>query len=324
MLTIDRLNTFFSTYASLRSKSFKKHQSNHLHTQRLQCVIDFVFVEWVSFVVEDDETFLNDDAEHVLLENFNLHHSLWSDSIRFTQHIAVDQLIELFNTTHMQFCLSQNIIIWKARNLINTIDLMFMTSRLQTRVTHCENRFDLNQFSNHIFVFTIFTLKMKQTFNTKKRVWKRFDYDKFWIHLLLLVASSASRCVNEIKNLTQQLQKSITIIIFSTIFLIKTSFKAQLYWNQKCANVVQTIRRKRREWTETRSENRWRNYLHASNVKKKIIAKKKSWNSKKSLKFSQISRRFFDDSFVERASKVISSRKFQKCWIWCNETQMTT
>jgi hypothetical protein len=34
--------------------------------------------------------FLNDDAEHVLLEDFNLHHSLWSDSIRFTQHVAVD------------------------------------------------------------------------------------------------------------------------------------------------------------------------------------------------------------------------------------------
>jgi hypothetical protein len=173
--------------------------------------------------------FLNDDAEHVLLENFNLHHSLWSDSIRFTQHVAVDQLIELLNTTHMQFCLSQSIIIWKTKNSINTIDLMFMTSHLQACVTHCENRLDLNQFSNHILVFTIFTLKMKQTSNIKKRAWKRLDYDKFCVHVLLLVISSASRCVNEIKNLTQELQRSITTIIFSTIFLIKASFKAQFY-----------------------------------------------------------------------------------------------
>jgi hypothetical protein len=32
---------------------------------------------------------LNDDAKHVLLKNFNLHHSLWSDSIHLTQHVAV-------------------------------------------------------------------------------------------------------------------------------------------------------------------------------------------------------------------------------------------
>jgi hypothetical protein len=172
---------------------------------------------------------LNDDAEHVLLEDVNLHHSLWSDSTRFTQHVAVDQLIEIFNTTHMQFCLSQSIIIWETRNSINTIDLMFMTSRLQVCVTHCENRFDLNQFSDHIFVFTIFTLKMKQTSITKKRVWKRLDYDKLCAHLLLLVVSSASRSENEIKNLTQELQKSITTIIFSIVSLIKASFKAQSY-----------------------------------------------------------------------------------------------
>ncbi len=169
---------------------------------------------------------LNDDAEHVLLEDFNLHHSLWSRSIRSTQHVAIDQLIELFNTTHMQLCLSQSIIIWEARNSINTIDLMFMTSRLQACVTHCESRFDLNQFSDHFFVFTIFTLKMKQISITKKRVWKRLDYDKFCAHLLLFVVSSASRSVNEIENLTQELQRSITTIIVSIILLIKVSFKA--------------------------------------------------------------------------------------------------
>jgi hypothetical protein len=92
--------------------------------------------------------------------------------------------------------------------------------------------------------------------------------------------------------LTQELQRSITTIIFSIVFLIKTLFKAQLYWNQKCANVVQTIRRKRRKWTETHSKNRWRNYLHASNVKKKIIAKKKK------LKFKIFFEIFTDQSTI--------------------------
>jgi hypothetical protein len=132
----------------------------HIHNVYNASSISYSSNEFLSSL-KTMKRFLNDDAKHVLLKDFNLHHSLWSNSIRSTQHVAIDQLIELFNTTHMQFCLSQNIIIWKAKNSINTIDLMFMISRLQVCVTHCENRFDLNQFSNHIFVFTIFTLKMK-------------------------------------------------------------------------------------------------------------------------------------------------------------------
>jgi hypothetical protein len=54
--------------------------------------------------------------------------------------------------------------------------------------------------------------------------------------------------------LTQELQRSITTIIFSIVSLIKVSFRTQFYWNQKCANVVQTIRRKRREWTKTHTK----------------------------------------------------------------------
>ncbi len=193
---------------------------------------------------------------------------------------------------YMQFCLSQNIIIWKTKNSINTIDLIFIINRLQTCVTHCESRFDLNQFSDHILVFTIFTLKIKQTSITKKRFWKRFDYDKFCAYLILFVVLSTSRCVNEIKNLTQKLQKNITIIIFSIVFLIKASFKAQFYWNKKCANVVQMIKRKRRKWTKMHSENRWKDYLHALNVKKKIIAKKKK------LKFKKIFEILIDQSTI--------------------------
>jgi hypothetical protein len=33
---------------------------------------------------------LNNDEEHILLKDFNLHHSLWSEAIRFTQHDATN------------------------------------------------------------------------------------------------------------------------------------------------------------------------------------------------------------------------------------------
>jgi hypothetical protein len=70
------------------------------------------------------------DEEHVFLKNFNLHHSLWNDSTRSTQHTAIDQLINLLVNKHMNLCLSQKIVTWKAKNSRNIIDLIFMTERL--------------------------------------------------------------------------------------------------------------------------------------------------------------------------------------------------
>jgi hypothetical protein len=101
----------------------------HIHNVYSASSISYSSIKLLSSL-QTMKRLLNDDAKHVFLENFNLHHSLWSRSIRFTQHVAVNQLIELFNTKHMQFCLSQSIIIWKAKNSINTIDLMFMINRL--------------------------------------------------------------------------------------------------------------------------------------------------------------------------------------------------
>jgi hypothetical protein len=110
------------------------------------------------------------DEEHVLLKNFNLHHSLWSESIRSTQHTAIDQLIDLLVNKYMNLCLFQKIVIWKAKNSHNIIDLIFMIERLQASITHCEKRRDLNQSSNHISIFTTFTLKIEQTFVKEKKV----------------------------------------------------------------------------------------------------------------------------------------------------------
>jgi hypothetical protein len=44
------------------------------------------------------------DEKHVLLKDFNLHHSLWNDSTRSIQHTAIDQLIDLLVNKHINLC----------------------------------------------------------------------------------------------------------------------------------------------------------------------------------------------------------------------------
>jgi hypothetical protein len=119
------------------------------------------------------------------LKDFNLHHFLWNNSIRSIQHTAIDQLIDLLVNKHMNLCLSQKIVTWKARNLRNIINLIFMIERLQASITHCENRRDLNQSSNYISISTIFTLKIEQTSVKERRTWKKIDSERLTFCLRL-------------------------------------------------------------------------------------------------------------------------------------------
>jgi hypothetical protein len=46
-------------------------------------------------VIETVKDCLNDDEKHILLKNFNLHHSLWSDATRSIQHDATNQFLDV-------------------------------------------------------------------------------------------------------------------------------------------------------------------------------------------------------------------------------------
>jgi hypothetical protein len=189
------------------------------------------------------------DEKHVFLKNFNLHHSLWCDSIRSTQHTAIDQLIDLLVSKHMNLCLSQKIVTWKARNSHSIIDLIFMIERLQASITHCENRRDLNQSSNHISISTIFTLKIEQTFVKKRRAWKKIDSERLAFCLRSFVVSAFFNNVNDIETFVKEIQLSVQSIIQEAIFMIKKSKFAQFFWNSKCSEVVTTIKKRRKKWS---------------------------------------------------------------------------
>jgi hypothetical protein len=201
------------------------------------------------------------DEEHVFLKDFNLHHSLWSDSIRSTQHTAIDQLIDLLVNKHMNFCLSQKIVTWKTKNSRNIINLIFMIERLQASITHCECRRDLNQSSNHISIFTILTLKIEQTSVKERKAWKKIDNERLTFCLRLFVVSASFNNVNDIETFVKKIQLSVQSIIQEAILMIRKSERAQFFWSFKCSEIVTTIKRRRRKWSTRRIEKNWKTYL---------------------------------------------------------------
>jgi hypothetical protein len=73
---------------------------------------------------------LNDDEKHILLRDFNLHHSLWSDTTRSTQHDATNQLLNVAQQTQLRLIFLSDTVIWETRHFKSTIDLIFMTKKL--------------------------------------------------------------------------------------------------------------------------------------------------------------------------------------------------
>jgi hypothetical protein len=241
-------------------------------------------------IIETVKNCLNDDEKHILLRDFNLHHSLWSDTTKSIQHDATNQLLNVAQQTQFRFILFSDIVIWETRHFKSTIDLIFMTKKLQERFIHCMTRSKMNQNSDHISIFTKLMIIVKRNESRRRRAWKDMSIDKLLNSWRELVASSSFSDVAQIEAYAQEIQQCVLRSI--KIFVSWANFfsEIKLFWNEKCAEAMTTTRRRRRKWTSLHIEKIWRNYLRTLNEKKRIIAKKKK------IEFRQVFRTICDSS----------------------------
>ncbi len=181
------------------------------------------------------------------MKNFNLHHSLWSDATRSIQHDATNQLLNVAKQTQLKFILFSDIVIWKTRHFKNTIDLIFMTKKLQKEFIHCMTRSKMNQNSDYISMFTKLMIIVKRNESQRRRAWKNISIDKLLNNWRELVASSSFNCVTQVEIYALKIQqcvlRSIKIFVSWTNFF----FEIKLFWNEKCVKTMMTMRRRRRK-----------------------------------------------------------------------------
>ena len=109
----------------------------YIHHVYNSLLTSYVFID-NSFMLSMIKHQLQTDAKHVLMKNFNLHHSMWCGSSRFTQHAVMNQLLNLIETADLNLILSQNMITWQKKNAMSIIDLMFMLKYLREKLIHCK------------------------------------------------------------------------------------------------------------------------------------------------------------------------------------------
>jgi hypothetical protein len=228
-------------------------------------------------VIEIVKNCLNDDEKHNLLKDFNLHHFLWNDATRSFQHDATNQLFDVVSQTQLKFIFFSNNIIWKTRHFQNTIDLIFMTKKLQEEFIHCMTRSKMNQNSNHISIFTKLMLIIKKNESRRRQAWKNMCKNKFSNNWRKVVASSSFNCVAQVEAYALEIQQCVLRSIEIFVSWANFFFEVKFFWNEKCAEAIMTTRRRRRKWIALHIEKTWKNYLKKSNEKKRIIAKKKDW-----------------------------------------------
>jgi hypothetical protein len=193
-----------------------------------------------------------------------------------------------------------------------------MFKELQKRLVHCMIKSKLNESSNYISISIKIMLEMNLKIERRRKAWKKIDVDKFmhfWRDFVAFVSLNRHQHVEKYAiRIRQSIKSAMNIALFWNKFFIETKF----LWNDRCVDVITTIKRKRRKWITKHSTNVKRDYLRVSNEKKKIINEKK-WNFVESFELFVSHRRNFNISFVERSLKIIDQEKYQKYLIWFAE-----
>ena len=92
---------------------------------------------------------MEEEGEHVVMGDFNLHHPMWNNPGRFTYHAMADRLLEAMAVKNMELGLPEKSTTWHSRGHESAIDLVFLSEKSFQMMTRCEVRTDLDYGSDH-------------------------------------------------------------------------------------------------------------------------------------------------------------------------------
>ena len=111
--------------------------------------------------------------ENVIMNDFNLHHSHWSESSYFKQHLLSNDLLIIMHFVNATLSLFKNTIIKNYQKSKIIIDLSFATQKIVNKFIFCEIIHEMKNLFNHLFIDTIFNLKTQKKLKRRfKRNWK--------------------------------------------------------------------------------------------------------------------------------------------------------
>ncbi len=107
------------------------------------CSLFFTFIKRSS-IISYLSKLLKDNCKQLIVRDFNLHHFHWKRWRCFTQHAAIDSLLDIITNTKLKLLLKSNTITCKTHNQFTTIDLIFSSEKIQFMTCKCKICIDLH------------------------------------------------------------------------------------------------------------------------------------------------------------------------------------
>lgn len=166
-------------------------------------------------------------------------------------------------------------ITWEARQSCSTIDLVFLSTRLATKVKHCKTRPEIGQSSDHIPVSTKLLLECKAATICPRQAWKMIDMEKLKNLLKQAPQPQYPQNIANINTAVKKVQDFLCHIVDQTVPWAKPSDWSKPFWSKECNTTMENTRRLWKIWSTTRHQEDWRIYMKANDQKQKIIDKAK-------------------------------------------------
>ena len=221
-------------------------------------------------------------TQHIIVENFNIHHSIWKD-VQVKADFRASKLLRIMNEFQLISKLKLEISIFvncKENEII--INLCLTTKELTDRIIICKIRENLNQDFDHLFIKTILNVSINTILLKEKFCWNRLNKIRFE-NTLNQKLSNISNVANT-QSLNDYIMNVCKIIIqIIKIFILKTAISVKITsrFDDKCKDVRIRINQTRKVLQQFLIEN----------AKKKIIEKvQKAWKRIKSNKKKTIKR----------------------------------
>ena len=225
---------------------------------------------------------LENDGNHALVGDFNLHHASWGGTTITAQHKIADRLNEILSDHKMELILPQGTITWMSRGSQSTLDLTFVSQELEGSILECRPVAELEASSDHIPIGTKLDLKaVEEVARQPRHQWKSADWEKTNASLAgklrqLRIGQIQLDSQEAIDEQVTAITRAIYETMEETIPKSRPSAHAKPYWTKDCSEAVKEARKARRNWTKYRSEESWIEYQKAMNWKKGQIRRAKN------------------------------------------------
>jgi ribonuclease HI/exonuclease III len=216
----------------------------------------------------------NSEEEQIALGDYNLHHPLWGGARVNTHENEAEELIDIMQSQGMTNMLQQGTITYEEAGAETTIDLCWTSTGLIDRVIRCEVDRDMDHDSDHLPISIVIDLRVQYARRKPVRQWKHLEEGEFRKALKrTLPPIQRPGTKTALDQYTNVIIEAINSAVNKVLPKTCPSPRAREGWTAECKEVLAEVKRRKRHYNMDHTEESWRAYKEARNLKTKTVRK---------------------------------------------------